>query len=158
MKIVIGASRNELIGSKAIQWWMKTDYSHVYARWYLTSQEREIVYQASHGMVHFQSLENFTRHNSVVKEFTLDITEEQFKAFSRKCIDLAGEKYSKIELVQIFLSDISNGKIHFEDQPGYICSELMCELLEGFGIKFDKIKCLVTPSDIVKALEIYGNQ
>lgn len=158
MKIVIGASRNELIGSKLIQWWMKTDYSHVYARWYLTSQEREIVYQASRGMVHFQSLENFTRSNSVVREFALDITEEQFKAFSRKCIDLAGEKYSKIELVQIFLSDISNGKIHFEDQPGYICSELMCELLEDLGIKFDKPKYLVQPGDIVKALEIYGNR
>jgi hypothetical protein len=157
-KIIIGASKNDLIGSKAIQWWLNTDYSHVYVRWYLSSQEREIVYQASHGMVHFTSLEHFTRDNIIVKEYVIDLTDEQFKAFSQKCIDLAGEKYSKLELLQIFICDISKEKIIFQDQPGYICSELMCELLEDIGIKFIKPKFLMRPDDIMKALEIYGNR
>ena len=139
-KLIVGGSRNELIGSIGIQWWMGTDYSHVYIRWYLSSQEREIVYQASHGMVHFCSLDRFVKHNTIVKEFCMEITDEQFTKFSQKCIDLAGEKYSKLELLQIFISNISNGKAHFDDQPGYICSELMCELLEDLGIKFDKPK------------------
>lgn len=158
MKLIIGASRNSLIGSKAIQWWLKTDYSHVYARWHLNSQDRDIVYQASHGMVHYISLEHFTRDNTIVKEYVLDLTDEQFKNFSRKCIDLAGEKYSKLELLQILICEISSGKITFEDQPGYICSELMCELLQDIGIKFDKPKYLVRPDDIMKALEIYANK
>jgi hypothetical protein len=157
-KIVIGASKNDLIGSKAIQWWLNTDYSHVYVRWYLSSQEREIVYQASHGMVHFTSLEHFTRDNLIVKEYVIDLTDEQFKKFSGKCIDLAGESYSKLELLQIFIRDIFKEKINFQDQPGYICSELMCELLEDIGIKFTKPKHLVRPDDIMKALEIYGNR
>jgi len=51
---------------------------------------------------------------------------------------------------------LSKGKIYFEDQPGYICSELMCELLENIGIMISKLKYLVRPDDIVKALELYG--
>lgn len=158
MQIIFGASRNELIGSKILQIHMKTDYSHVYVRWYLESQERTIVYQASHGSVHFQSLDNFTRDNIIVREFILDITEEQFKKFSQKCIDLAGEKYSKLELLQIWLSDALGGMIQFKDQPGYICSELMCELLEDLGLIFDKPKYLVKPKDILDTLTIYLNR
>jgi hypothetical protein len=157
MKIIIGASRAEKIGSKLLQFHMGTDYSHVYARWWLTSQEREIVYQASHGMVHFCSLEHFTRDNIIVKEFTLNITEEQFKKFSRRCVDLAGEKYSQLELLQIWLSDLTGGKWNSEDQNGYICSELMCELLESIGIAFNKPKYLVKPRDIVEALTNHLN-
>lgn len=158
MRLIIGASRNNKIGSQLLQWWMDTNYSHVYARWTLKSQERDIVYQASHGMVHYQSLNNFTKRNSIVKEFTLDLTDEQFKKFSRKCIDLAGESYSTITLLQIFLSDISGGKIEFKDHSGYVCSELMCELLEDLGVKFNKPKNLVRPDDIVKALEAHENE
>lgn len=158
MKIIIGASRNYLIGSRVIQWWMRTNYSHIYVRWYLSSQEREIVYQASHGMVHFCSLENFTKDNTVVKEFILEITDEQFKKFSQKSIDLAGEKYSKLELLQIFLTDLSYGKLSFKDQNGYICSELVCELLEDIGIVFKKPKYMMKPIDIVYALEQYESK
>lgn len=154
MKIVIGASKNNLIGSKAIQWWMKTKYSHVYSRWHLNSQDKEIVYQASHGMVHFVSYENFIKSNEIVEEFTLELTDIQFKEFSAKCIDLAGEKYSKLELFQIFIQGISNNNIKFADQSGYICSELMCELLESLGCKFDKPKHLVTPRDIIETLRL----
>lgn len=135
---------------------MKTPYSHVYARWLLKSQEREIVYHASHGMVHYCSLERFLSNNIIVKEFALEITDEQFTKFSRKCIDLAGEKYSQLELLQIWLSDVSGDKLHFKDQKGYICSELMCELLEDLGIKFCKPKHLIKPIDIITALELYG--
>ena len=138
MKITIGASRTDQIGSKILQVHMGVDYSHVYARWWLESQEREIVYQASHGMCHFISLNNFTKHNTIVREFVLDITDEQFKMFSQKCIDLSGEKYSKLELFQIWLSDASGGRLQFGDQNGYICSELMCDLLMDLGIVFDK--------------------
>lgn len=156
--LIIGASKSKLAGSKIIRWWLGTDYSHVYARWELKTQQRDIIYQASHGMVHYASLENFLRNNIVVKEFKLNLTDEQFEKFSRKCIDLAGEKYSKLELLQIFIRDLSGGKIMFPDQPGYICSELMCELLEDIGIKIGKPKHLVDPGDIVEALELHESK
>lgn len=103
-------------------------------------------------MVHFKSLDNFKKENEIVEEFELEITHEQFSKFSAKCIDLAGQPYSKLELIQIFLCDITNGKIKTEDQPGYICSELVGELLESLGISFDKPKFLVNPKDIVYRL------
>lgn len=155
MKLTIGASKNNLIGSKLIQWWLGAPYSHVYTKWHLNSQNRDIVYQASHGMVHFISYENFKEQNIVVEEYEIELTDEQFKKFSSKCIDLAGQKYSKLELAQILLCDISNGNIQFKDQPGYICSELMCELLQDLGYEFDKPKYMITPKDIMDKLK-YG--
>jgi hypothetical protein len=151
--IIIGASRNNKIGSKAIQWWIGVDYSHVYSKWYLSDQDREIVYQASHGMVHFISSNHFNEQNTIVEEFKIELTCDQFAKFSTKCIDLAGESYSRLELLQIFLSDISNGKFKTEDQPGYICSELMCELLTDLGYTFKKPKYLINPKDIVECLK-----
>jgi hypothetical protein len=152
-KIVIGASRSPKIGSKLIQWWIGAPYSHVYSKWYLSDQDREIVYHAAHGMVHFKSSENFKKENEIVKEFTIELTCDQFANFSSTCIDLAGEPYSKLELLQILMSDISNGNIRFKDQPGYICSELMADLLEDLGYKFNKPKFLINPRDIVECLE-----
>lgn len=156
MKVIIGCSRNRdnKIGSELIQWWDNTDYSHIYVRWWLTTQEREVVYHAAHGMVHFLSLDNFQKNNVIVKEFVLELTDEQFKRFSAKCIDLAGQKYSHIELIQIVISDISNGKIKFEDQPGFICSELVGSLLKELGYGFDKPTFLLKPIDIINALEL----
>lgn len=152
-KIVIGASRNKLIGSRLIQGWIGAPYSHVYARWHLSDQDREIVYQASHGMVHFRSYDNFKKENTIVQEVEIELTCEQFQAFSQKCIDLAGQPYSKLELLQIFISDLTKGSISFEDQPGYICSELMAELLQSLGYSFEKPLFLINPKDIMNTLE-----
>ena len=153
MQLIIGASRNCKIGSKLIQWWMGTNYSHVYAKWHLSIQDRDVIYQASHGMVHFIEYDNFKKGNSIVEEFELQISDEQFRKFSIKCIDLAGQLYSKLELLQIFLCDITNNNIKCSDKTGYICSELMCELLEDLGYKFDKPKYLVNPRDIIEKLK-----
>jgi hypothetical protein len=89
----------------------------------------------------------------IVEEFQIELTCEQFAKFSAKCIDLAGEEYSKLQLLHIFLVDITNGKFKTQDQPGYICSELMCELLEDLGYKFEKPKYLVNPKDIIECLK-----
>jgi hypothetical protein len=153
MKIFIGVSRNNKIGSKAIQWWIGANYSHSYVRWTLSTQERDIIYQASHGMVHFISLENFTKENEIVEEIELELCPESFKRFSRKCVDLAGVEYSTLELFQILLHDMSKGRITFEDQHGYICSELICDLLEDLGIKFSKPKFMMNPKDIMECLK-----
>ena len=103
-------------------------------------------------MVHYQSLENFTKKNEIVEEFTLELSTEQFAKFSSKCIDLAGERYSKLELFQILLRDLSNDRLNLDDQPGYICSELMAELLEDLGLVLPKPKHVMNPKDIVDLL------
>lgn len=157
MKIVIiGASQSSLIGSKLIQWWTGVPYSHVYARWYLAQQDKHIVYHASHGMVHFKSLFNFVKVNKPVKEYALYLTDEQFRRFSGKCVDLAGEPYSVLQLLQIAIHDLTKGLIKFKNQPGYICSELMGELLKDLGYTFNKPLHLIEPHDIMDALKNKG--
>jgi len=154
MEIIIGCSKNTKIGSKLIQWWMGTDYSHVYVKWRLRTQDRSIVYHASHGMVHFISEENFKLKNQVVKEYELNIGQRHFIEFSKHCVDLAGQEYSTLELGQILLNNLTDGRYKAEDLPGYICSELMAELLENFfKAKFDKPRYLLTPKDIILFLE-----
>ena len=152
MKVIIGASKNNLMGSRLIRWWIGAGFSHSYARWTLSTQERDIIYQASHGLVHFQALENFQNQNEIVEEIELELTQEQFKKFSKKCIDLAGVKYSKLQLLQIFITDVTKNKMLFPDQPGYICSELMYDLLIDLGITFDKPKQLLNPKDIMDSV------
>lgn len=151
--IIIGASKNNKIGSGLIRWWIKAPYSHVYARWYLNEQDRDIVYQASHGLVHFREYNNFKKENSVVKEIKLELSDEQFKRFSQKCIDLAAEPYSKVQLFLIFIYELLGKDVKVENQPGYICSELMAELLTDLGFKFEKPLYLINPKDIISKLE-----
>lgn len=154
MNVIIGCSRNKYdkIGSVLIQKKLRKPYSHVYARWYLAEQERTIVFHAANGMVHQIELNNFLNDNIIVEEFSIDLSKEQFRKFSQKCIDLCAVAYSNLELLQIFLSDITGGKIKFTDQKGYICSELVAELLEDLGYTFEKPKHLLTPKDIIEKL------
>ena len=157
MKIIIGASKNNNLGSKLIQWWENSKYSHVYIRWHLHTQDREIIYQASHGMVHFLEFSNFKKHNKIVTEISLEITTEQFVKLTQKCIDYAGKPYSKLELLQIWLSDVSDSKVKVKDRKGFICSELLGALLVELNITFQKPLYLLTPKDIMEALEAnYG--
>jgi len=152
MQITIGASRNNKLGSKLIRWWIGAPYSHVFVKWHLITQNRDIVYQASHGMVHFIAYDNFLKDNEIVEEIVIDIDNEHFIKFSKKCIDLAGQPYSTNQLIQIFLYDISNQTLHFNDLKGYICSELICELLSDIGYTFNKVKYLINPKDIINTL------
>jgi len=152
MKLIIGASKSNTIGSWLIRKWLKTSYSHIYVKWYLKTQEIYIIYHASSKMVHFKSDENFKKSNFIVKELEFDIPDDVFKKFSKKCIDLAGEPYSYLTLLQILLCDLFNLKNHF-NLNGYICSELLGELLEEAGIVFDKPKYLITPKDIMEKIQ-----
>lgn len=153
MKIIIGASKNNKIGSRLISWWMNAPYSHVYIRWHLNTQDRDVVYHAAHGMVHFREFNKFSKENTTTREFVLNITDEQFQKLSQKCIDLSGEKYPPVELFQIFISDITKGRVKFKDQKGYICSELLSILLFDLGVLFTKPSFLMRPDDIIKGLE-----
>jgi hypothetical protein len=152
MNIIVGASSNNQIGSRLIRWWMGTEYSHVYARWHLNTQDRDILYEASHGAVHFRKYQNFLKENKVVVEFSIPVTDEQFLRFSQKCIDLAQEPYSKLELLQIFISDLLKSKKETKDRHGYICSELLSILLLDLGFQFNKPTYLIRPDDIINVL------
>ena len=158
--IRVGFSRPKKckIGSFLIRKWMGQNYSHVFIRFELGScgQNCDVVFHAAHGMVHFKSYKNFTDENIVIKEYLIAVTDEELAAISGHCIDLAGDSYGYLELAKIALSDISYSlfkrQISFKNSRGYICSELVGEILLSLGIQFNKPVNLLSPKDIETAL------
>lgn len=158
-KIYVGFSypNKFKIGSAAIAWWMGVNYSHAYIRF--ESSDPSVpsnVYQASHGMCHFETFENFKKDNIVVKEYVIDVTPEVRKKTLINCMNLAGIGYGYRELVQIFLMDLANyiGRdLHFDNDPGYICSELVGKLCQDdLGMTFNKPLNILKPIDLDLAL------
>lgn len=153
-KIYIGFSypKEFKIGAAAISYWLSSPYSHVYLR-FESSKIPSSVYHAAHGMVHFRSLENFAKENNIIKEYEIEISEEDRLKTLIKCMNLSGEKYGTKELLKIFISDLAFaicGKVLvFKDSKGYICSELVGELCRDIlGINFQKPLFLLKPTDI----------
>jgi hypothetical protein len=153
-KIYIGFSypKEFKVGAKAIAWWTGANYSHVYLR-FESSKIPSSVYHAAHGMVHFRSLDNFSKENYIIKEYEIELGEESRLKTLIRCMNLAGEKYGTSELVKIFISDVAFaicGKLLvFKDSNGYICSELVGELCRDvLEIVFKKPLFLLKPTDI----------
>ena len=160
MKLTIGFSspKKFKIGAKLIQLWMNKPYSHVYLKFDHNSG-RKSVYHAAHGMVHFIAYENFLKQNITIKEYEIEITQEQRAKLLDHCLDIAGDPYSVMELVQIAAVDLCNSlKIDIipEDKHGYICSELVGQFCtRDLGIEFVKPKYLLRPDDIEHGLELF---
>ncbi len=157
-KIIVGFSRPSSfkIGAELISMWMNRPYSHVYVR-FISPKLGDVVFHAAHGMVHFMTLDNFTKSNTVVKEYAVDsgdITE-----VLKFCIGLAGTGYGYSELFKILLVDsLTYLNIHPEtyNGKGYICSELAGQVLKmAVGAQYNKPMHLLKPSDIDTFLEDY---
>lgn len=161
MKIYVGFSypKNFKIGAAAISFWDNTKYSHVYLR-FGYSGSKDAIFHAAHGMVHFKSCNNFFKVNNVVHEYEIHVTERQHVDLFDECMELAGEPYSTMQLLKLFITDtiyrITNKVYRFKDSPGYICSELVSKLcFDVLKIPFNKPAFLLKPKDVYEALKDY---
>lgn len=139
-------------GAALIAWWTNKPYSHVFFR-FSYSDSKDAVFHASHGLVHFLSANKFRRDNTICKEFTLVVSDQEQDLWFDECMSFAGEKYGTIELIKIFISDLSwialKKKVSWKNGGGYICSELIGNLcVNRLGLTFDKPLFLLKPSDI----------
>lgn len=154
MEVVISFSypKKFKIGAKLISLFINRPYSHVLIHWYSKSLDRTLVYQASHGQVHFIEMQNFLKDNDIVKSYKVNLLDDQYNELIRRCVDLAGQPYATMELLKLSIHEILakvNIKCDFNDTKGYICSELMADILETmYGKVFKKPKNQITPSDI----------
>lgn len=158
MKIKIAFSKPShfKMGAELISWWTNRDYSHVLLI-FEYADSKPAVFHAAHGMVHFKSLPNFLKENKIVKEYIIEIEDAYHTKFFDDCMDLAGEDYSIIELLQILAVDLSfmifKKDIGTKQMPGYICSELVGKFcIEKLKIQFNKPTYLLKPDDIDKKL------
>lgn len=157
IEVVYTSPKTHKIGAEAIKWYLGTDYSHVAVRWYNERLKRYMVYHAAHGTVHFVSDSYFLENNRIVRTNHLDLSEDQYYKLLVRCMDLAGLPYGYSELGNILCSDLYHkiyGKYPVsQDAKGYICSELLADILESSGYaKFNKPNHLINPKDIYEAL------
>jgi hypothetical protein len=159
MKLIVGFSspKSWKVGAEAIKFWIKKPYSHVFVAWKSDKISRVLVYHAAHGSVHFLSMERMLQENNLIKAYQIEVDNEQHVKLMQRCIDLAGEAYGYKELAKIFIKDVCDlfgfqCKI-INNSRGYICSELLAELLLELGAKFDRPAFLVRPDHIEEALK-----
>lgn len=154
VKIQVGTSdaRGFKPGSWLIKLFQWTSYSHVYFKFYSENLKETMIYQASHGLVNFFGLNNFLSENRERRIFEIEITEEAYRRILKRCVQLAGAKYSKIQLIGYPLITFL-GKNPFDEKGKYVCSELCAEILLDLGYNFEKDLPSILPKDIVKGLE-----
>jgi len=161
MIISIGFStpKKTKISSALIKFWTGKPYSHVFITWKSEKLNRTLVYHASSGSVHFLSIDSFKKNNNILSMYNLNIDNEQYLHLVRKCIDLAGERYGYLELLKIVINDVCaliNIDCKMINNRGYICSELLGELLSDLGAKFNRPVFLLRPDHIENAVISLG--
>lgn len=119
------------IGSVVIQKLDGANFSHAFLRWTSATIERDLIYQASHGMVHFISGDNFDADEITVVAYSIDLTDAQWTEMLQKCIDLAATKYGTLELFGMGLEKYTGIKNPFRDgSRTFVCSELVGTILK----------------------------
>lgn len=131
LRIGFSKPKKWAIGSQIIQWCDRAQFSHAFLRWYSPTVNRVLVYQASHGMVHFISGYNFDKDATTVVEYEVELSDSDFDTVVKKCIDLAGTKYGTLELLGMGFERITGIKSPFRDgDKTFVCSELVGTVLK----------------------------
>jgi len=147
MKIKVGFSRPQKFN--IVSWLIRlyqgmSEFSHTYLQFNMDKIDRDVVYEASHGDVHFEELTNWSKRNKIVDEFTLEITDEHKLDLMRFCIDNSNKPYGFLTLIGILLK----AKIGKDDNQSFICSELVSKAL-----KLDGANDFLTPQEVHDILE-----
>lgn len=157
--ITIGFSRGRGFKpfSSLIRLYQGTEFSHVYLRRKSESYDAEYVYQASGHSVNFMGLEVFLENNIIIEEYTVNISDEAFARLMQFAIKKSGKKYSKRQIVGIFLKNLGLNAIELKEDEAYICSELMAIILDDIlgELELGCDKSFVTPKDINDAIKVH---
>jgi hypothetical protein len=157
MKIKIGFSRNKKnkIGSRLIQWWMGTKFSHTFFLYKPDILDNEIVFQAIGSGVNFLAYDNFLDHNHVVSLYEIDLDNDQYRKLINKFVQCSGNKYGYWQNIGDLVSKIFklNRNIMVD---GTNCSTLVSKYLKELDPEaFKNLKDLnlVTPKDVYDYLK-----
>lgn len=142
LKIAFSRPRSKwAIGSYIIRWFEGAPFSHALLRWEAESLDRELIYESSHGYVHFISGQRFDIDEETVEEYELDYEDAAFIQAVQKCVDYAEVRYGYLELWGMALERITGIRNPFRDQDKtFVCSELVGDILklrEGSLINID---------------------
>ena len=154
-KITIGFSKSIInfpVWSWLIRWYLKTPYSHVFIKFYSENIERELIYESVGKQgVRFINKSNWEKKSKLVKEYKIEINDDNYKKILQWCIDNSGEEYALYQNIGVVISDI----LKLNKNPakkGMNCSEAIYYILKLEGYKIDKEPNLITPKDIDELL------
>lgn len=159
-KLFIGFSKAKspwAVGSKIIQKIEKREYSHVFIKYNDNLTDIQIIAQASHGYVNQVNYELFCDQNTVVEQFELYCTDEQYKDVMFFIVHNLGKPYSKTQLFFITLKKLFGSELSYKNyDEEFVCSELAARICEILSIDDDIQDDYETPSDINNLLREYG--
>lgn len=146
-----------------IRWIDKTEYSHVYIKFYSKSLERDIIYQASGSQVNFVGTKIFLTHNKIISEYSINIDSEIRKKMIQKAIDNSGIPYGIKEVLGLGLvrfSSIFGKKIQNPFRDGantFVCVELIAQDLKEAGLLNIEDTESITPRDLEPLIKELNN-
>lgn len=162
--ITFGFSRSSqgLIGSKLIMWFMRKPFSHTYFKYKEDRYVDSTIFQATGKGLNYMAEHRFHEHNTPVREFTEQISDELFDELMRDCHNNAGIDYGFLQnlgLAFVRLADKVGWKIDKNPiNDGINCSEWMYYILaEIYGPRWTETEPnLVAPDEVYEFLESKG--
>jgi len=162
MMLSIGFSspKNDLkLFGRAIEVVEKRPFSHAFAIYKDPLLDIDMVFQASHGIVHSCTYEKHKEDNNIVRVYNLECSPAQFKAFYTLMLGSLGKPYAWYQIAGVFLGKIFRCKNPFKnDLDSDFCSQLMVYVCLILNIDIKNAPNTVTPSDLDSILSAHqGN-
>jgi hypothetical protein len=139
------------IGSYLIRCYLGTGYSHTSYHFEAPKYDCTMVYEAVGSGIRFIEKQNWLKHAQIMKSITIEVPDEIYHKMMDVCIKKAGLSYGYMQNLGIVIANIFN--LEHNPFPAHEnCSEILAEILEEAGYKFNKSYDLVTPKDIETAI------
>jgi hypothetical protein len=102
--------------------------------------------------IRFIGTSTWQNHAMEVESFSIVLNNSNYLDLLRYCVDNSGTDYGFMQNVGVVISNLL--KLDYNPfKKGKNCSEVIAEILELEGYKFNKSKDLITPKDIYLILK-----
>ena len=141
----------------AIRAVLRTPYAHTYLRYSSGEMKQDMVFQASGIAVNLVSYKQFINIENVVKEFEIDVTDDQFDMLIQEFSIGLGQPYSVLQILNTFCYILARSRPLSTYINGWDCSRLMEAVLQSLGYNITQAPDVVTPKDVYNYLESLTN-
>ena len=133
--IIVGFSRSHKITSKIITWLTGSVITHTYVRIPVPEYKTSMVFQAQGFNVHYLNYEEFLKHNTVIEEVEVEVSDEQFIEAEKIRVFECGKPYGMLELIG-YLAVLIQSKVglpvknpFYDSDKSFVCVELVLNML-----------------------------
>lgn len=161
MVLTIGFSsaKNDLmLFGRLIELIERRPFSHAFVIYKDPITNVDMVFQASHGIVHCCTLARHKENNNIILTYDLAFSQEQFIEFYNLMINSLGQSYAWHQILGIFIGKLFRCKNPFDNNLSTnFCSQLMVYVCLIKGIPIEDKPNSVTPSDLNEILSRYSS-